>query len=125
MTALVEKYRPVAVGSLGGGPAREIATQVKKLCQAREVPFRSLTVQDFAALSGAFYEGLRTESVTVGEGGGLENALRRVRVMEAAEAWRFDRKASKVDVSPLIAVAGALFVAQEQAVSKGVSMVGF
>jgi hypothetical protein len=125
LKGLVESWRPVGVVSVGGGPVREIGSRVKAFCDSRAVPYRSLSMQDFAASSQGLYEALRVESVSHGESVALDGAVGRVRVKEAGDLWRFDRRASRVDVSPLVSVAAALVGAQEAEASRGRFEVGW
>ena len=115
---LVVKHRPSAVCTAGGGPARAIADQVKALCERYVIPFRQLAVNDLAASHALFSDTLRTEKLTHDGSEALLEAMRRVRVKEAADQWRFDRKTTRVDSSPLFAAAAALMAAQEYASRK-------
>jgi len=115
---LIRDWRPVSVSTIGGAPVREISGQVKAFCESRGVPFRQLSMQDFAAASQGLYEALRVEELTHGDSESLAVAVGRVRVKEAGDLWRFDRRASRVDVSPLVAAAVALYAGKEAAASK-------
>ena len=95
-----------------------IAEQVKALCERYVIPFRQLAVNDLAASHALFSDTLRTEKLTHDGSEALLEAMRRVRVKEAADQWRFDRKTTRVDSSPLFAASAALFAAQEFASRK-------
>jgi hypothetical protein len=122
---LVEAWKPVGVVSVGGAPVRELGSRLKAFCVSRAVPFRSLSMQDYAAASQGLYEALRVESVTHGESLVLDDAVRRVRIKDRGELWAFDRRATRVDVSPLVSVSAALFGAQEADASRGRDEVGW
>lgn len=118
MKSLVIQHRPLGVVTAGGGPARSIAEQVKALCTTYAVPFRQLAVQDMAASHQLFYDLLRSETLTHGDSTSLAEAVARVRVRDAGDQWRFDRRATRVDCSPLFAAAAALFAGQEYQATK-------
>ena len=116
-TDLVTKHRAAAVATVGGFYSREVAAQVKKVCETRVVPFRMLAINDYAAACGGFIEALRMEDVTHGDHPMLMEAVRRVRMKPIGHQAGFDSKASSVDVSPLVAAAVAMFTAREYGAS--------
>ncbi len=113
MQALIRKYRPVSVITPGGGPARAVSDQVKAVCEQFVIPFVALAVNDMAASHMLFYDALRTETLMHDGDESLVVAMQRVRVRDAADQWRFDRKASRVNLSPLFAAAAGLKAAQD------------
>jgi hypothetical protein len=102
-----------AVATAGGGPARSIHPEVEGWCDSRLIPFRSMSVQDMGAAAGLFYDGLRTRTLTHGQSEQLDVAVSRARSKNSGDLWRFDKKLTRVDVSPLVASSVALFAAQE------------
>ena len=87
--------------------------RIEALCKDRLVPFRTLSVQDMGAAAGLFSDGLRNRTLSHGVSASLDVAVSHARSKEASELWRFDRKAMRVDASPLVAASVALFAAQE------------
>jgi hypothetical protein len=102
-----------AVATAGGGPARSIHPEVEGWCDSKLVPFRSMSVQDMGAAAGLFYDGLRTRTLSHGQSENLDVAVSRARSKDSGDLWRFDKKLTRVDVSPLVAASVALFAAQE------------
>ena len=113
MERLTKSLGPVAIGTAGGGPARAIMPRVKAFADARLIPFRSMTMQDLGAASGLFYDGLRTGTLSHGDSPALDTAVNGARTKDSSALWRFDRDASRVDVSPLIAASVAVFIGTE------------
>ena len=114
----ITSRRPLAVVAAGGSPSRAIADKIKVLCQQRDIPYRSLAVQDLAAAAGHFYDSLRSRSLTHGESEALDDAAARARSKPSGDQWLFDRAGSRVDVSPIVAASVALFGAQEALAKK-------
>lgn len=110
---LIANRRPLAVASAGGGPARAVMPEIEGLCKDRLIPFRTLSVQDLGAAAGYFADGLRQRTLSHGISPMLDIAVAGARAKETGDLWRFDRKAMRVDASPLIAASVALFAAQE------------
>jgi hypothetical protein len=77
------------------------------------VPLRKFTLRDRALGDQWFYEALRDGKITHSSLPALEAAVEGAVTTQVSDLWRFDRKKSLVDVSPLVACSMAVYAAQE------------
>ncbi len=99
---LVERYNPVAVILDPGSPAASLASEIESL----GIPLVRTSVRDVAQACGAFYD-----AVVPAEGpptlvhldeGPLNIAVAGAARRDLGDAWAWSRRATHVDISPLV-----------------------
>ena len=119
MRELIARHRPVAVFS-GGGPIRGIAAEIRQLCEDAGVPFRTATLADHGSAGALLMEGIRSMTVTHAEAPPLTAAATKAQPRHSENGWRFDRRRSTVDVSPVVAASLAYMIGREYQASSAV-----
>lgn len=112
MAELIRRHRPTAVFS-GGGAIRGIAAEIRQVCEDNGVPYRTATLGDLEAASQLIVEGIRNTNVTHNDAAPLTTAALKGQIRITPNGWRFDRRKSLVDVSPILAGALAYMIGRE------------
>lgn len=115
---------PAAMATAGGAPARAVLPAVTDICTRAGIPLRTLTVADMGAAAQAFYDGIRSRTLTHGASDALDLAVDKARTKTAGDLWRIDRTATRADSSPLIAGSVAVLAGQEHSAGRIVPAIG-
>jgi hypothetical protein len=118
------REKPLAIGTSAGSPARAVLPPIREQAETLVIPLRELTMQDLGAASGLFLDAIRDRRLTHGASVALDQAVEKARTKLTGDLWRLDRRASRVDVSPLMAAMVALYVGQEAAAKRRVPAIG-
>lgn len=108
LAGLVETHRPVAVGCSGAGPGASLVPALERA----GVDVALTSAKEDAAACGVFYDtvdqlGLRHLGTTE-----LAMAVRGAAKRPLSDAWAWSRKNSRVDITPLVSVTVALWLAK-------------
>lgn len=129
MVELNGRYRPVGIGLDAGGPAGTLITPLgiagirKPIDPAhpRRGDLAVPTVRDVAAMCGGFADDCRQDKIRYPSGDmhpllpRLNAAIAGARTVPLADTWKWSRKGSSVDISPLYGVTGARWVYETRA----------
>jgi hypothetical protein len=107
------RYRPELLVFDPASLAGPAAAGLQETADRWGVPLRKFTLRDRALGDQWFYEALRDRKVTHSSLPALELAVEGAVTTQVADLWRFDRRKSLVDVSPLVACSMAVYAAQE------------
>jgi hypothetical protein len=103
-----EKYPIVGVGLQGSGaPVSSLLETLRESLGELVVP---LAAQDLARACGALFDTVQGGGVVHIGQAQLTEAIERSVARPAGDAWLWDRKASPVDIAPIVAVTEALYV---------------
>jgi hypothetical protein len=110
------KYRPVQVVYDPASLAGPAAAGLQVLADSWGVPLVKVTLRQRALADQWLFEGLREGTVSHSSLPALEAAVSGAvtSTVGEGELWRFDRRRSLVDVSPLVALSMALYAAHEE-----------
>lgn len=96
-----------------GGPISTLRPELQALCEDQGVAFRQLSQADRARADQHLYDLLRESSLTHGQLEALDESVASVGTQAAGDLWRFSRKRSVGDPSPIIALSEAAWGAYE------------
>ena len=110
---LVVATKPRLVVVDPGGPAAVVFDELRSVCERTGVALRKMPPRDSAAAAGLFYEKLAQGLLSHGPSDDLDAAVEGAQKKDLGDQWVWHRRSSIGDVSPLIAVSGALYGARE------------
>lgn len=102
------RYSPRAIGlQASGAPVSSLMEPLKK-----EFPelVSGMSGQDLGRACGMFYDAVTTGPLAHTGQHQLDQAVRHAVVRPMSDSWLWDRKVSPVDVAPLVAATGALYL---------------
>jgi hypothetical protein len=102
------KWNPVAIGLQGtGAPVSSIAEPLK---QKFGDVIASMTGQDLGRACGNLFDAVASGPLAHVGQEQLEQSVRMAAIRASGDSWLWDRKASPVDIAPLVAVTEALYL---------------
>lgn len=107
MVELVERHRPREVVCAKGSPAMSLVAKM----EAAGVKVRALTTEEHALACGQLFDAVEQGTVRHLGTAEMNSAVRGAVKRPLGDAWAWSRKASAVDISPLVAGTLALWVA--------------
>lgn len=110
LRARVQRRRPVAVGLQASGAP--VSSLVEPLRQEFGELVKPLPVQDLARACGAFHDAVLQGRMTHLGDPRLTEPAKLAAIRPMSESWVWDRKASPIDVAPLVAATEALYLLQ-------------
>ena len=114
VTEVAKRLRPVAICGAGSS-VRGIAAEIRDWCEQNAIPYKTATNQDLVGAAVLLADGLRTESITHGTAPALEHAVPRLVRKASENGWKFDKRKSVVDISPVTALSLAYLTGREYA----------
>jgi len=108
------KYGPELIVLDPASLAGPAVARLQELADGWGIPLEKVTLRDRALADQWFYEALRDGRVTHSNLPALEEAVQGAVTTSVGDLWRFDRRKSLVDVSPLVACSMAVYAGQEQ-----------
>ena len=114
LEALVTKFKPTAIVMGNSVATRAVMPEVEQLASDFSIPFRKLTAGDVQSAGVLWSDYIREGNMTHDQSEALDMAMEFAIPKQGEDGWRLDRKAMKVDGSPLSASIHALFVAVEE-----------
>jgi phage terminase large subunit-like protein len=102
---LIEKWRPCAVVIDAAGPAGSLITAL----EADGIEIVSPTGRQVAQACGQFYDAVVEDQLRHPDAATLNAALAGAKQRSLGDAWAWARKATSVDLSPLVAATNALW----------------
>lgn len=123
LVELRQRHRPVGIGIDGGGPASSLLPDIEKAgIRKPDDPMRPVrgqlavpTVPQVAGMCGAFADDCRQDRIRHLGQPLLNAAIAGARTSPLADTWKWTRKGSSVDISPLVAVTVARWVYETRA----------
>ncbi len=104
----VASYKPKAIGlQASGAPVSSLLEPLKR--EFGDV-VTGMTGQDLGRACGMFYDAVTSGPLAHLGQHQLDQAVRHAVVRPMSDSWLWDRKVSPVDVAPLVAVTGALYL---------------
>lgn len=110
---LVERFRPRALGLDPVGPAGALLPDFQAIADQYGVPLRTFSGRDRAKADVYLFDLLRDGKHSHGRSIPLDTAVEGAHAGEAAGNWFYSRPNSYVDISPLLAVSMATWLAYE------------
>ena len=107
------RYTPAVIAFDPASSAAPALPELQDVADSFGVPLRKFTLRERCTADQWLYEALRDETVTHSSLPALEEAVEGAVTTAVGDLWRFDRKKSLVDVSPLIAASMAVYAAHE------------
>jgi hypothetical protein len=104
----VRRWNPVAIGLQGNGAP--VSSLLEPLRQAFPRVVKPLGVTDLGRACGALYDAAVNGPLAHPGQEQLDRALSQAAVRPVGDSWVWDRKASAVDVAPLVAATEALYL---------------
>jgi hypothetical protein len=105
LAELVETHKPAAVICDGVGPAASLLGRLAE----REIEVITVSAQEHAKACGTFFDACEQQTLRHLGSSELTAAVKGAAKRPLGDAWAWSRKASSVDISPLVAVTLALW----------------
>ena len=123
LVQLAADHRPVGIGLDSGGPAGSLLPELRKAkiiepekpTEPQRGQLALPTVRDIAAMAGAFADDCRQDRLRHIGQPELAAALAGARTKPLADSWKWTRRGSSTDISPLVAVTIARWVWETRA----------
>lgn len=110
---LVERFQPAAIGLDPIGPAGALLPDFESIARDHAVPLRTFNGRDRARADVMLFDQLRDGTFSHSHSIPLETAVEGAHAGERGDLWFFSRPNSFVDISPLLAVSMATWLARE------------
>ena len=120
---VARRLKPVAICGAGSS-IRGVAAEIREWCTLNGIPYKSATNADLVGAAVLLVDGVRTRQITHGTAQPLDDAVARLVRKPAEGGYKFDKRRSLIDITPVTSLSLAYLTGREYATSNTVFIRG-